>query len=688
MKINEFGLGDTQKVNTFARTKWLSAAAWGGLMFAGQAASLQMIDAGRLIHFQHYRPITELLDHKVIALVLFGFQVVCVGVGIWQHRTAIRQWLQRFKWWQLGLALLFLMFASAAVTPDASVYLTSLAIGSLVQMTNIANVILLIWTIPASALESVREKVERFLTDESNSKSDGMRLDKIAWIAAFCMFVLTASLSYFVYQAHPHVPDESQYIFQANYIAAGQLTVKPPLVPEAFSMYMVPTQEPRWFGIFPPAWPALLAIGTLIGASWLVNPLLAGLTILAAYLLFKQFYSLRFARMATVLLCCSPWFIFMGMSYMSHMATLFFSITATLLLMRGVKKKSSLLVLTAGIAVGVIGLIRPLDAAIVGLLLTFWVLYNCETWKARVSVTAILAIGMVAVAGLNLPYNAAVTGSSWLSPSDAYYNKYLWPKVMSLGFGPERGMHWGLDAFPGHSPVEALVNGALNIFLLNTELFGWGVGSLLLATLLAVSGSISKKDIWAVIVIVAVVGAYSLFWYHGGPDFGARYWFLCIIPLIALTVRGAEWLGASLSQRVGNTRNLDARAVLAVTAICVLSLISYIPWRASDKYYHYLGMQPGIEQLAINHNFGRSLVIVRGSEHPDYQSAWIYNPVNFDGNVPVYAFDKNPEIYSELLGKYMDRPIWIVNGPTLTNGSYVIARGPMDARQLLHELNQ
>jgi hypothetical protein len=79
--------------------------------------------------------------------------------------------------------------------------------------------------------------------------------------------------------------------------------------------------------------------------------------------------------------------------------------------------------------------------------------------------------------------------------------------------------------------------------------------------------------------------------------------------------------------------------------------------------------------------------MVRGSEHPDYQSAWVYNPVNFEGDAPVYAFDKSPEIYRELLSKYGDRPIWIVDGPTLANGNYSIVRGPVDASVLLQELN-
>lgn len=679
-RTNDIALEDNQHVDTFVRSRWYSTAAWSGLILLGQTASLQMIDAGRLIHFQHYRSISELVEHYPTALMLFGLQFVCVGFGTWLRRGGIGDWLKKFKWWQLAATLLFLTFASAAVTPDASIYLTSLAIGGFVQLTSIANIILLVASIPQSVLESIREKIDRFLTVDDDAKSEGASLDRFVWIATLWVVLLSAALSYFVYQAHPHVPDESQYIFQANYMAAGQLTVTPPRVPEAFEMYMVPTQEPRWFGLFPPGWPALLMLGTIVGANWIVNPLLAGLCVLMAYLLFQRLYSRRIARIAVLLLCCSPWFIFMGMSYMSHMATLVFALAAFLLLLRGMERNKIVLLLLAGVAVGIVGLIRPLDGAIVGVLLALWGLLKGETWKARLTTPIVLMIGTAGAMSLGLLYNQAVTGNAGLTPSDAYYNKYFWPNVMALGFGPERGMHWGLDAFPGHSPLEAIVNTALNVFLLNTELFGWAAGSLILAFIFAISGGISRKDLWAVTVVVFVVGAYSLFWYHGGPDLGARYWFLCIIPLIALTVRGMEWLG-------GLMREHQTRMSLAMAAMCILSLISYIPWRASDKYYHYLGMQPGIEQLAKQFNFGKSLVIVRGAEHPDYQSAWVYNPVNFDGNAPVYAFDKSSEIYLELLNSYGDRPIWIVNGPTLTNDNYSIVRGPVDASVLLQEMN-
>jgi hypothetical protein len=112
-----------------------------------------------------------------------------------------------------------------------------------------------------------------------------------------------------------------------------------------------------------------------------------------------------------------------------------------------------------------------------------------------------------------------------------------------------------------------------------------------------------------------------------------------------------------------------------------------MPWRAFDKYYHYLDMQPGITELAKQYKFGKSLILVRGKEHPDYQSAWIYNPVNFEGDAPIYAWDKNPEVRHLLLQNYKDRTVWIVNGPTLTNGKYEILRGPISSADLLAEQN-
>lgn len=664
---------------------WKNFALWSGLALIGQASSLQMINAGQTIHFQHYRSIQELLNNNFLPLVLFAIQTVIVSIGISSRLSVIKNWLTKtFSWWQLIAILLFAFLAGAAVTRDVSIYLSSLLTSALVQSINLGNLLLVVCAVPDNSIEWVRGKIEQILGE--SVATEKAQIDRFAVVSALWVVLLTGTLSYFVYQNHPHVPDESIYLFQANYMAAGQLTSKTPLVPEAFSIYMIPTQDSRWFSIFPPAWSALLAVGVKLNLEWLINPLLAGICILLSYVFFQDFYSRRFARIGIILLCCSPWFIFMAMSFMSHIFTLVCALGATVLLNRAFKKTKIGYALAAGLLVGILSLIRPFDGAMVAGLLGILTLIKCPTWKTKILTSAALIIGTISTAALVFPYNQSVTGNSFLLPMDAYYTKYFWKNANSLGFGSDRGMGWALDAFPGHSPLEAVLNAALNTFSVNIELFGWGFSSLILAVCLIFSGNLRKKDIWAILTILVVVGGFSLFWYHGGPDFGARYWFLCIIPLIALTTRGIEWLSEKTTNQ--NQTQLNPRVFLAFAMLCTISLISYFPWRSLNKYYHYLGMRPDIRELAKQHNFGKSLVLIRGNEHPDYQSAWNYNPVNFEGDVPIYAWDKTPEIRNQLLQSYQDRKIWIIDAPSITNNDYKIVQGPIEASELLKVANQ
>src|SRR5207302_8889504 len=129
--------------------------------------------------------------------------------------------------------------------------------------------------------------------------------------------------------------------------------------------------------------------------------------------------------------------------------------------------------------------------------------------------------GALLLGGLSLPYNKALTGDWSKSPIMAYADKYYGPKTNALGFGPERGLGWPLDPFPGHGPADAAVNALLNTTAVNTELFGWCTGSLLLIACAVFSCSLTRSDYLMLGMILAVVGAYSLYWFSGGPDFGA-----------------------------------------------------------------------------------------------------------------------------------------------------------------------
>ena len=116
-------------------------------------------------------------------------------------------------------------------------------------------------------------------------------------------------------------------------------------------------------------------------------------------------------------------------------------------------------------------------------------------------------------------------------------------------------------------------------------------------------------------------------------------------------------------------------------ALSLVALLTFFPWRAVDKYFHYRGMRPDIPDLARERGFGRSLVFIRGKRHPDYASAVAYNPTNLRADVPLYAWDAGQAAREEALRVYADRPVWFVDGPTRTGTSFRVAAGPLTADQ-------
>jgi hypothetical protein len=259
----------------------------------------------------------------------------------------------------------------------------------------------------------------------------------------------------------------------------------------------------------------------------------------------------------------------------------------------------------------------------------------------------------------------------------AYIDKYHAPGSNSLGFGANRGLGWsGLDPFPGHGARDVVVNGALNTAQINIELLGWPIGAVVLVSLALIPG-ISRRtrvDWWYVAVIASVIGAHTFYWFSGGPDFGARYWYLVIVPCCALVARGISRLDDTIA-----SRSLPPAALRSVALMMMATtLIVFVPWRSAGKYWRYRGMRPDVRRLAEQYHFGRSLVLVRGAIRPDYASAVVYNPIDLQSDAPIYAWDASAAIRAKLLDAYPDRTVWILDGPSVTHGAFRVAAGPLD----------
>lgn len=701
---------------TSARNRYAAVLGWLVLLLAGQAASLLLISAGHMVGYQHYRFVFSDRWDWIGAAVLV-LQALLVAAGLRSRWGTIAAWTSaHLSRTRLLVLLLAVGVTSATVSRSPMEYGTELLVAFLVQLIAIGNVILVVW-----ASSETRGAVDRIVGQSSSASYAAPRTDVFALAAACWVVVVSAILAVYSYQQHPHVPDEVVYLLHARYLAEGMLTMPAPPAPLAFNIDLMQFEATRWYSPVPPGWPFVLAAGVWAGVPWLVNPILGGLNILLAHRVLSEMYDRSTARLATLFLALSPWFVFMSMNIMTHQATLFFALLAALAVSRMRRRRlqpapfgwsDAFAALGGGAAIGAVSLVRPLEGLATALLLGVWSLP--PQWWGLLSTrfsgrsesselrsqderhllrggwsrirqfvpSALLTVGAIASGAMVRPYNAMITGDPSYFPIMAYIDNYYAKGSNDLGFGPNRGLGWtGLDPFPGHGAADVVVNANLNITTTNTELLGWATGSLLPIFLLFAFGRIKRADWWHVAVLAVIAGVHSFYWFSGGPDFGARYWFLIVVSCTALAARGVMELGETMPGARSDADVGPNRAVRGALALCVVALLTFFPWRAIDKYYHYRNMRPDIREMARNGQFGNSLVFIRGNRHPDYASAAPYNPLDLNAEVPLYVWDSSREAREQALEAYPERNVWFVDGPTRTGDGFRIVAGPLSAAQ-------
>ena len=85
-----------------------------------------------------------------------------------------------------------------------------------------------------------------------------------------CVLVC-ASISWHLFDGVPGFMDSCSYMFQARLFAHGMLSAPLPPEPEFFEVGNTILSD-RWYTVYPPGYPAVLALGVIFKISWLVNP--------------------------------------------------------------------------------------------------------------------------------------------------------------------------------------------------------------------------------------------------------------------------------------------------------------------------------------------------------------------------------------------------------------------------------
>src|SRR5664280_98884 len=213
--------------------------------------------------------------------------------------------------------------------------------------------------------------------------------------AAACYSAFAARITL---EGIPHVQDSASYLLAAKAIATGQLKV--PVEPELGPFFELPLffEYHNGYiyqlvpGLYYAGYPALLALGLLLHAPWVVNPISSGLTLGLLFLLCRELFGTSTGLLAIVLGAISPFARFQSASMMSHTSALLFVTAALLSLVFWLKRRRLVYALCMGAAVGALLNVRPFDAAILGPFIALVLLVGARS----IGVRSVLRMGAVA----------------------------------------------------------------------------------------------------------------------------------------------------------------------------------------------------------------------------------------------------------------------------------------------------
>ena len=110
---------------------------------------------------------------------------------------------------------------------------------------------------------------------------------KAFWLAIICVacLLVSASVSWGVFDAMPRLEDEQAQLFQAKVFASGQVTSLAYQPAQSFYIPFHITRIERLFSKYPPGYALVLALGVLVRQPGLIIPLAAVLALLGLYCL-------------------------------------------------------------------------------------------------------------------------------------------------------------------------------------------------------------------------------------------------------------------------------------------------------------------------------------------------------------------------------------------------------------------
>jgi hypothetical protein len=398
----------------------------------------------------------------------------------------------------------------------------------------------------------------------------------------------------------PLLIDEVVELFQAQIYSSGSLSLPAFAHPEFFSgMHLVDTQG-KVYSQFPAGGPAMLALGVLLNAPWLVGPFFGAVGV-AAFAAYERITEPRrgVALAATLIFAFAPFAVFMSGSHMNHVTALAWTMVAIAAMAAVMTSRTGprpLLAALSGFGFGIAATNRPVDAFAFALPAGIWFLIRAlrdrRCWLDAIPAGLGVAVPMLALMWVN----SRTTGAPLL-----FGYEVLWGKSHRLGF---HAAPWGMS----HTPARGLE--LINIYFLRLQTYflETPVPSLLPAlAALSLSRRLDRFDRYLLTSSALLVGLYFAYW-HDGFYLGPRFMYLLMAPLAVWTAR----FYPLLRERV-RSEMLYRTAIYATLCAIGIAVVVDLPIRTRQYSNGLLTMRWNADSSAAASDVRDALVLVRES---------------------------------------------------------------------------
>ncbi len=453
----------------------------------------------------------------------------------------------------------------------------------------------------------------------------------VAGILGVAAAATAASFAYFSLGREGHAWEERELAFQARIFAAGRLTAPAPATDEygtatgggAGNFVVGPNEgvrDGRWFTIFMPAWPLLLAVGTALGRPWLVNPIIGLLTAFALFGYGRRLFGADAALVGVFLYALSPFAAFNNASFFAEPTFLLFLVLFLWAFDVGREAGRPRAYALAGALLVVVFAVRDDAALVAAAVAAAFLVHDVARKKKAGRTLAYFALGAAVAAVPLLLYNYATAGSVLRFPR-------------SYALDPRFGI------LPPFVSADAILFTTRRLWVFATDFLGWPLLSFAPALVPIFFKKFPPRARLPYLVAAAALLLYVLADAEG-INYGARFYYGALPAALLGGGLGLTLLPSWLRNKWNFAPGTTAAAVLLAV---VVGTVPYVV--AMEAVYRgYRGfpdgarpwVTPGLERAFVEWDVAEAVVFVAPPERCEGPAP---NDVELKNRI-VYARDR------------------------------------------------